>query len=112
MHIVRPSIISLLFILSAGLLVAAYFCSYQSGCLFDGKQGYGDLAASEPYTAAAYLTFFGSVASFCFGYATIKRWSARQLIPALIVAFIIGLPVFLYFSFDAAVYGTQQCHPA
>ena len=112
MSISKPHISIFLFTLAVVLIVASYAFSFQSGCLFDGKQGYGDLAASEPYSAAALLTFFVGVGLLCSGLAVIKRWAAKQFIPALIVGLVVGVPIFGILSFEASIHGTQQCHPS
>ena len=112
MSFTKPQISIFLFALAAVLMAASYAFSFQSGCLFDGKQGYGYLAASEPYSAAALFSFFLGVGLLCSGLTVFKRWAAKQFIPALIVGLVVGVPVFGVLSFEASIHGTQQCNPS
>jgi hypothetical protein len=112
MSLSKPFLANSFFALAAVLVAISYASSFQSGCLFDGKQGFGDLAASEPYSAVALVSFFCAILLLCAGLAFIKRWGPKQFIPALIVGVIVGLPMFGVLSFQASVHGTQQCHPS
>ena len=107
----RPLLSISLIVSSVVLLAIASLCSYQSGCLFDGKQGFGDLAASEPYTTGALVAFVAALMLLCLGFSILRRWPLRQLLPALAIAAILGLPGFGFLSFEASIYGTQRCHP-
>lgn len=107
----RPLLLTALIASSAVSLVVAGLCSYQSGCVFDGKQGFGDLAASEPYTIGALIAFVAAMTLLCLALSIRQRWSLTQFVPALAIAGILGIPIFELLSFEAAIYGTQQCHP-
>ena len=111
MLISRPLISIALIASSAISLAVAGLCSYQSGCVFDGKQGLGDLAASEPYTTGALIAFVAALVFLCLGFGILRRWSSTQLVPALVIAGMLGIPGFGFLSFEASIYGTKQCHP-
>jgi len=70
------------------------------------------LAASEPYSAVALFSSFGAIGLLCSGLATVKQWALKQFIPALILGFVVGVPIFGVLAFEASIHGTQSCHPS
>ena len=93
------------------LLAGALALSYQSGCIFDPKQGLGDFARAERYDFIAGTLFFAS--SGCFAIGAVlghSRWDLLRI--ALMVGGGIGAAtIAIYFIFDSGVRGVIKCTP-
>jgi hypothetical protein len=92
-------------------LAAASLFAYRSGCVFDGKQGYGDYAQGQFYDSLAWLFFFGGIGSLT---AAGLSWSRRrwlQTILAMAATFIVG-PLSLYLLLEWGIRGITTCKPS
>ena len=112
MRATNKSIGLLSFAISLFLLACVYYFSYRAGCLFDGKQGYGDLEASEPYSAGALGSFFAAVVVFILSVFFWSRPKIQSLIVVFVIVILLAIPIFIGLSFEGAVHGTQACHPS
>ena len=93
-----------------GLLGGACFLSYRSGCVFDGKQGYGNFALGTSYDSLAAVLLVADVA--CLVAAAI--FSSHRPLPRAILAVLavlLGAPLGIYLMFEANLYGIAQCKP-
>lgn len=107
----KPNIVSLAYFASALIFSgSAYYLSYQAGCVFDGKQGFGNLGLSEEYTGASLSLFVVGAMTFIGGFRR-KKWQLHSLQLALVGALSIGLLMFMLIGFFAATQGTQVCKP-
>lgn len=108
----KPNIVSLGCFASALILSgSAYYFAYQAGCVFDGKQGFGNFELSEIYTGASLALFVVAAMAFIGGFRW-KIWiSPRSVLPALAGALSIGLLLTMLIGFFAATQGTQVCKP-
>jgi hypothetical protein len=79
-----------------------YYFSFQSGCLFDGKQGYGNLALAS-------LVF--ALISFSLGLHLYSQKSLNHVVSILLMALVFVIPIAWWVGFDAKIAGTQTCHP-
>jgi|SRR6185312_14372911 len=98
---------------AALLIVAACYFSYRSGCVFDGKQGLGDLAASKPFSFWSMALLPASGLLFAAGIGLVSRhpfWPAFSIGLGAFVVLVIPLSFFALFS--ASISGTQACNPA
>jgi fatty acid desaturase len=105
-------IAALCFVTSLLLFVGIYYFSYKSGCLFDGKSGYGDFDAAKPFNAAALASFLAAVAAFILSVYYWSRPKAQTLLQIFVIAVVLAIPIFVWCSFEGAVQGTQVCRPS
>jgi hypothetical protein len=93
------------------LLAGALVLSYQSGCIFDAKQGIGDFAEAQRYDFIAGTLFFGSTGCFAIGAVLGRsRWDLLRL------AFMVGggisaATIATYFIFGSGLRGVLTCTP-
>jgi hypothetical protein len=99
-----------LLVLAGILLVVMYATSYMSGCVFDGKQGFGDYALASRYDSVAFFAMVGELV--CLTLAALIEFHRPHLQSTVaIAAILVGLPVNWYIAAMAASRGTIACGP-
>jgi len=93
------------------LLAGACFFSYRSGCVFDGKQGYGDAVRGQFYDSIAWLLLLGEVGSFGTAALLSCRRHVGQALAAVAAVVVFAGPVSLYVVFEAGIRGIIACKP-
>src|SRR6266487_5071796 len=82
------------------LLWGACFFSYRSGCVFDGKQGYGDAVRGQFYDSIAGVLLVGEIGTF--GLAVLLSCRGLgQALAAVVAVIVFAGPVSLYLVFEA-----------
>lgn len=99
-------------VLSAVCIAGVCYFSYRSGCVFDGKTGTGDMAASKRFDLPWLVLLFLSFLFFMIGVslAPVRR-SWHIFIGGLIGYAVLILPLTLFFMFLTANKGTSDCNP-
>ena len=92
------------------LLAGACFASYRSGCVFDGKQGYGDAARGQLYDAIAAILLVGEIGIFGLA-ALLSSRGPGQALAAVAAVVVLAGPVSLYIVFEAGIKGIVACKP-
>lgn len=103
---------SLVLLLCAlALIGAGAYLAYLGGCVFDSKQGFGDLELANRYTEKNLLSLSGAWLFFSAGLSVRSGLTLSEVIKAALLAAIMVFPVWFIFSFEAEIKGTQTCHP-
>ena len=98
---------------AALLIVAACYFSYRSGCVFDGKQGLGDLAASKPFSFWSLAMLPASCLLFAVGIGLVSSHSFWPAFSVGLSAFVVlVIPVSFFALYSASISGTHACNPA
>jgi hypothetical protein len=98
---------------AAFVIAAACYFSYRSGCVFDGKQGLGDLAASKPFSLWSLASVPASGLLFAIGVGLLSRHPFWPAFSVGLGAFVVlAIPLSFFALFSASISGTQACNPA
>ena len=93
------------------LLCAALVLSYQSGCIFDSKQGFGDFAKAQRYDSIAGTLFYASTGCFAIG-AVLghSRWDLLS-VALMVGGGIAASTIAIHFLFESGMRGVIKCTP-
>lgn len=90
----------------------SYYFSFRSGCLFDGKQGYGDIHAASVFSWYSLLASLAALVSYSFGVYRLSQRNANKTAAMLLLSLTLGLPALFWLSFEGEIHGTQTCSPS
>lgn len=91
------------------ILAVSYYFTFRSGCLFDGKQGYGDINAAAVFEKWSLLADIVAIAIYSFGIYRLCLCDASRTAAMLLLSSVIGLPLVFWLSFEGEIAGTQSC---
>jgi hypothetical protein len=91
-------------------LAGACFFAYRSGCVFDGKQGYGDAARGQFYDGVTGILLLAEVGVFALVAWQSSRGPGQALLLVTAVIVLVG-PVSLYSASETGTRGIIACKP-
>lgn len=109
----RDKLIGIVLVFSVlPILALSYYFSFRSGCLFDGKQGYGDIQAAATFSKWTLFTCLAAAITFSFGVYRLCHRDVNRTVAILLLSFMLGIPALFWLNFEGEISGTQTCSPS
>lgn len=93
------------------LAVFAYCCAYRAGCLFDSKEGVGDMQASDPWSIAGLAAVLLTWLSLSLAVPLIAGPSAPRALGSVLFFGILVLPLGVLLLLAGESSGVVACMP-
>ncbi|MGJ0486903.1 MAG: hypothetical protein ACR65R_20545 [Methylomicrobium sp.] len=94
------------------VLALSYYFSFRSGCLFDGKQGYGDIQAASTFSKWSLFACVAAFVIFSLGAYHLCHRNANKTAAILLFSFVLGIPLLFWLNFEGEINGIQTCSPS
>jgi len=93
------------------LTALSYYLMWQSGCVFDSKQGFGDMQSAQRLSLWSYTLSIFALPTLAAGVALIWRKTWAAFFGTLLFVVILGAPLLIMLFLTAELSGVKACVP-
>ena len=93
-------------------LALSYYFSFRAGCIFDSKQGFGDIHAAAAFARWELLATVSAIVMYSLGVYRLCFRNGNRTAGILLLSFVLGAPLLFWINFEGEVDGIQTCSPS